>query len=93
MTTNLIFATGFSGHGVIHSPATGRGVAELILTGCHENSMAGCSVMQLAHILGVPPFSFIMARRRRWLAATKRLIFVSSGSDASEQRDATREVD
>jgi 5-methylcytosine-specific restriction protein B len=23
---------------------------------CHENSMARCSVMQLAHILGIPPF-------------------------------------
>jgi len=30
---NFIFANGFSGHGVMHSPATGRGVAELIMHG------------------------------------------------------------
>ncbi len=30
---NLVFANGFSGHGIQHSPATGRGVAELLLDG------------------------------------------------------------
>ena len=29
----LYFATGFSGHGVMHSPATGRILADLILRG------------------------------------------------------------
>jgi sarcosine oxidase subunit beta len=31
--TNLYFAGGFSGHGVMHSPATGRALAEIMLDG------------------------------------------------------------
>ncbi len=34
--SNLILATGFSGHGVMHAPATGRGVAELVTGGGFE---------------------------------------------------------
>lgn len=33
---NLIHAAGFSGHGMQHSPAVGRGVAELIATGGYD---------------------------------------------------------
>jgi sarcosine oxidase subunit beta len=32
----LFFANGFSGHGVMHSPATGRIVSDLILRGTTE---------------------------------------------------------
>ena len=33
---NLVFANGFSGHGLQQSPAVGRGLAELISTGAYE---------------------------------------------------------
>jgi glycine/D-amino acid oxidase-like deaminating enzyme len=34
---NFLVAAGFSGHGMMHAPATGRGIAELIIKGRYES--------------------------------------------------------
>lgn len=36
LVNNMYFATGFSGHGLQHSPAVGRAIAELILDGAFK---------------------------------------------------------
>lgn len=39
---NFILANGFSGHGIMHAPATGRGLAELILQGGYQSIDLSC---------------------------------------------------
>ena len=33
---NVFIATGYSGHGIMQAPATGRGISELILDGSYQ---------------------------------------------------------
>ena len=39
---NFILANGFSGHGIMHAPATGRGIAEVILHGAWQSLDLSC---------------------------------------------------
>ena len=39
---NYFMANGFSGHGIMHAPATGRAVAELILDGAFSSIDLSC---------------------------------------------------
>lgn len=39
---NFILANGFSGHGIMHAPATGRGIAELIVEGAYTSIDLSC---------------------------------------------------
>jgi glycine/D-amino acid oxidase-like deaminating enzyme len=39
---NLVLANGFSGHGIMHAPGTGRGMAELILQGGYQTLDLSC---------------------------------------------------
>ena len=46
---NLLFATGFSGHGMQQAPAVGRGIAELIVNGAYRSlDLSVLSVARLA---------------------------------------------
>lgn len=46
---NLVFANGFSGHGLQHAPGVGRGVAELIAHGAYRGlDLSALSVTRLA---------------------------------------------
>jgi FAD-dependent oxidoreductase domain-containing protein 1 len=39
---NFFLANGFSGHGIMHAPAVGRGLAELIVQGRYASIDLGC---------------------------------------------------
>jgi FAD-dependent oxidoreductase domain-containing protein 1 len=51
---NLIFANGFSGHGLQHAPATGRGVAEWLLEGGYRS--LDLSPLGWSRVLAQEPF-------------------------------------
>ena len=39
---NLYLANGFSGHGIMHAPAVGRGLAEHVVHGAYDTLDLGC---------------------------------------------------
>ena len=39
---NFVLANGFSGHGIMHAPATGRGIAELVVEGGYRTIDLSC---------------------------------------------------
>jgi FAD-dependent oxidoreductase domain-containing protein 1 len=48
--SNLVFANGFSGHGIQHSPAVGRAVSEVILDGrSHTIDLSVFSFERIIH--------------------------------------------
>lgn len=57
---NYLFATGFSGHGLMHAPAVGRALSELILHG--EFRTLDLSRMGLARVLAEEPYHELTVR-------------------------------
>ncbi|WP_109471849.1 NAD(P)/FAD-dependent oxidoreductase [Ornithinimicrobium cavernae] len=57
---NYYFATGFSGHGLMHAPAVGRALTELILHG--EFQSLDLSRMGLARVLADDPYPELTVR-------------------------------
>ena len=57
---NLLFATGFSGHGMQQAPAVGRGIAELIVHGAYRSlDLSVLSVARLAEGRRIPESNVI----------------------------------
>ena len=57
---NYYVATGFSGHGLMHSPAVGRALSELILYGAFQTIDLGR--MGLGRVLAGEPYREVAIR-------------------------------
>jgi FAD-dependent oxidoreductase domain-containing protein 1 len=64
---NLFFSCGYSGHGVMHAPAAGRGLAELLLYGAYKS--IDLSVFGLQRITENTPLDDVQASEHRTLNA------------------------
>ena len=79
---NLLFANGFSGHGLQQAPAVGRGLAEWIVTGQLRDDRPAAARLRAHRARRADPGAQRRLRRRDSCASDVRRMRVGEGDDA-----------
>ena len=85
---NFVLANGFSGHGIMHAPATGRGIAELIVDGGYQTIDRSLVLLVPSHSRGAPISR--AGDRLTWGREGRAAVSGSSGSGAPSSRGRLR---